>query len=124
MPTKRHGLRLTLPGAPTTPHTVPGVAGYYRPDIATPVGGEGELTLEAARKLAADESIELELVELAAGEAKEAAELAKQTIREARKGLVAARRLKPKGDEREQVADEQEAIRAAEKLAAGAARKE
>jgi hypothetical protein len=61
--TMAKGLRLTLGGAPATPHVVPGV-GIFRPDIGTPVGGEGELTLAEAKKLAADESIPLELVDL------------------------------------------------------------
>lgn len=61
---KRYGLRLTLPGAPATPHTVQGVNGYFWPDRATPVGGPGELSLESARKIDAAEGAPLELVEI------------------------------------------------------------
>lgn len=61
---KRYGLRLTLPGAPATPHTVQGVNGYFWPDRATPVGGPGELSLESARKVDAAEGAPLELVEI------------------------------------------------------------
>jgi hypothetical protein len=56
---KRQGLRLkndgeNLGGAPATPHVIPGWPGYYRHDVATPVGGDGEITLEAAKELASD----------------------------------------------------------------------
>lgn len=61
---KRYGLRLTLPGAPATPHTVQGMNGYFWPDRATPVGGPGELSLESARKVDAAEGAPLELVEI------------------------------------------------------------
>lgn len=66
---KRMGLRLSLPGAPATPHTVAGLNGYYWPNKATPVGGPGELTLELARKLDADKGVHLELVEISESEA-------------------------------------------------------
>jgi hypothetical protein len=46
---KRYGLVLTLEGAPGTPHTIPGLPGYFRADVPTPVGGENELSLDAAK---------------------------------------------------------------------------
>lgn len=61
---KRYGLRLTLPGAPNTPHTIAGLQGYYWPTMATPVGEAGELPLEVARKAAADPGVFLELVDI------------------------------------------------------------
>lgn len=59
---KFYGLRLTLPGAPNTPHMVAGLPGWYWPDKPTPVGGFGEPRLEHAKKLAADSRYHVELV--------------------------------------------------------------
>lgn len=70
---KRSGLLFTLPGAPHTYHTVQGVLGYFHPDRPTPVGGPGEISLEVARKLAADEGVHLELVEISAAQAEQSA---------------------------------------------------
>ena len=83
MADKRYGLRLTLGGAPNTPHLVPGLPGYFRPDVPTPVGGDGELTLEAAREVSKSNS-PVELVELKPKEADEAKELYDLTVKEAR----------------------------------------
>lgn len=58
------GLRLTLPGAPDVPHFVPGVQGMYSPSTPTPVGGDGELSLDEAKRLDADASVPLELVDV------------------------------------------------------------
>lgn len=58
------GLRLTLPGAPDVPHFVPGVQGMYSPSTPTPVGGDGELSLDEAKRLDADKSVPLELVDV------------------------------------------------------------
>ena len=66
---KRYGLRLTLPGAPNTPHMIAGLNGYYWPTMATPVGEAGELPLEIARKAAKDPGVYLELVEMTDAEA-------------------------------------------------------
>lgn len=84
---KRLGLRLTLPGAPNTPHTLSGLPGHYRPDIPTPVGGDGEITLELAQQFADDEGAPVELVEIK--DVKAAEELADATTKEARKGSIA-----------------------------------
>jgi hypothetical protein len=65
----RHGLRLTLPGAPETYHTVQGVLGYFHPVKATPVGGPGELSLEVARTLDQTEGLYLSLVPMTDDEA-------------------------------------------------------
>jgi hypothetical protein len=58
------GLRLTVGGAPDTPHVIPTIPGVYRPGAPAPVGGPGELDLAEARRLAADDSVPLELVEV------------------------------------------------------------
>lgn len=87
---KRYGLRLTLGGAPNTPHVVPGLPGYYRPDIPTPVGGDGELSLEAARE--ADKgSEEVELVAMTAKEASDAEAVAADTMKQARRNRAELR---------------------------------
>lgn len=92
---KRQGLRLkndgeTLGGAPSTPHVIPGWPGYYRADIPTPVGGDGELTLEAAQELAKTGVVEL--VEIKDSEVPVAEEQAKADIQAGREGLVAEAR--------------------------------
>jgi hypothetical protein len=92
---KRQGLRLNLPGAPLSPHAVPGVPGFFWPDVPTPVGGEGELDLKTARELSDDKGTHLELVEIAPSKVKEAEELAAQTLEAARKGIADARRDGP-----------------------------
>lgn len=58
------GLRLTLPGAPDVPHFVPGVRGMYSPTTPTPVGGDGELTVDEAQRLHDDPVVPLELVDV------------------------------------------------------------
>jgi hypothetical protein len=106
MATKRQGLRLSLPGAPTTPHTVPGIPGYFYPDAPTPVGGEGELTLEAAKDLDKDKGVPLELVDIAAPDVEAAEALAVETLTQGRKGLVVAQRHGFKGAEASRAKDE------------------
>lgn len=86
----RYGLVLDLPGAPETPHVIPGVAGYYRPNIPTPVGGDGELTLDAAKEL--DKGSEhLRLVEIAPKDVEAAEKVAADTLKEARNTKPAGR---------------------------------
>lgn len=92
---KRQGLRLkndgeNLGGAPATPHVIAGWPGYYRADVPTPVGGDGELTLEAARELAATGAVEL--VDIPDSEVKVAEEQAKADIQAGREGRVAESR--------------------------------
>lgn len=107
---KRYGLKLALPGAPQTPHTVPGVNGFFMPNVATPVGGPGEIPLEFARRLDADESMHLELVELTEAEATEA-RAQQDAIRQAsREGVIAALRTGVEGDEQDRVASEKALI--------------
>lgn len=86
-----YGLRLAQGGAPLEAHAVEGVAGaLFRPDIPTPVGGEGQIPLERARELADDPSIPLELVEIAEDLVEHAAALAKAALLKARTGLAIA----------------------------------
>jgi len=60
-----HGLVLSLGGAPATPHRVDDVEGLFVPGVPTPVGGDGEVGLDAARALDADPSVPLSLVKVA-----------------------------------------------------------
>lgn len=110
---KRYGLRLTVGGAPAVPHQIPGVPGLYRPDKPTPVGADGELPLDRARELAADPSVHLELVPIAAGDVEELSAAAADALEAARGGVAQATRHAD-GHEADQVADEVAAIQTAE----------
>lgn len=89
---KRYGLILTLGGAPASPHVVSPLPGYYRPDAPHLVGGpDDDLTLEEAKAAAKEHDI-LELVEVSAGEEKEAAEVAERDLQAGRNALTDARR--------------------------------
>lgn len=91
-----YGLMLDLGGAPNTPHWVPGVAGLFRPDVATVVGGPGEVTLDRAREVDADPGVPLKLVKVPAGEVKALRERA-QAEHQAHRGGVIDRRRVAKG---------------------------
>jgi hypothetical protein len=106
---KRWGLRLVLPGAPNTAHTVPGVTGYFYPDAPTPVGAEGELPLEAAKEYDADKGCPLELIEIKPSEVEDAEQLAVDSVKEGRKGLQAAHQDGFKGAEKARAKDEADA---------------
>jgi hypothetical protein len=108
---KRQGLRLSLPGAPNTPHTVPGVPGYYYPDAPTPVGGPGELPLDAAKHLDRERGCPLELVDIKPSEVEAAEELAAETVVEGRKGIVVAKRQGFKGAETARAEDEHDSTK-------------
>lgn len=58
------GLRLTLAGAPATPHVVTGVPGLYRPDVPTLVGDGHPVDLAEAKRLSTDPAVPLELVDV------------------------------------------------------------
>lgn len=113
--TTPQGLRLTLPGAPDTPHVIPGVPGLYRPGTPTPVGGDTDVvTLERAREIDADEGVPLGLVDMTVQEADAArAEFARH-VDEARGALTTARlEARQTGstpEEGERLADEAAAI--------------
>lgn len=97
---KTYGLRLTLGGAPDTPHffgAVPAtddlpaieVPGHYRPSTPVPVGGDGELSLEVARDLAKDPRVPLELVEIPKSKVDAARERGEADKQAARGGVLA-----------------------------------
>lgn len=110
--TKQYGLRLTLGGAPDTPHQFPGFPGLYRPSRPTPVGGPGEATLEQAQEVDKKRGFPLELVEMTAKEVDEAREGHLVDLDDARHGIVAHRKAEPTGAEIEQIKDEMAAIAA------------
>lgn len=113
MTSKRYGLVLTLGNAPTTPHRVEGVPGFFYPDVPTPVGAENEIPLDEARRIGKS-SIDLELVEIPASEVKAAEDKRAETLEAVRLGLVENRKLRPKGGDAVQHVDEQQALAAAQ----------
>lgn len=92
MPAKVKGLRLTVGGAPLTPHIVPGLPGFYYPHKATPVGGPGEATLEQAQKAAKGRGAAVELVDMTEKEADDAREALAEVSEAARKGVLERRK--------------------------------
>lgn len=92
MATKEKGLRLTVGGAPNTPHIVPGLPGFYYPHKATPVGGPGEATLEQAKEAAKGRGAAVELVEMSQKEVDDAREALAEVSEAARKGVLERRR--------------------------------
>lgn len=61
MSAKRYGVRLTLPGAPAEPHTIPGLHLLVRPDEITAI--ETDDDLQRARDLQ-EAGADIEVVEL------------------------------------------------------------
>jgi hypothetical protein len=109
---KRYGLRLTLGGAPLTPHTVPGVPGQYRPNVPTPVGQDGELSLDDAKRAVDDHPDVLELVTISEKDVKAAKKLADDTAQAVRRGLADAAQV-AEGAEVSVLKDEKAAVAAA-----------
>ena len=113
------GLRLTLPGAPDTPHVVPGIPGLYRPGRPTPVGGDTDpVTLDRAQELHAAEGVPLELVDMTAAEADAARAELTDHLDASRAALAHARRhARQTGttpEEAERITDEAAATATAE----------
>lgn len=112
----QHGLRLTLPGAPDTPHVIPGVPGLYRPGTPTPVGGDTDVvTLERAREIDADAGVPLGLVDMTAKEVDDARAVCATDVDAARNALradvrEARRERRPSDEEEARLLDEAAAI--------------
>jgi len=85
----------------------------FHPNTPTPVGGVGELPLEAAEELAKDEGCPLELVEIPEAEVPAAETAATQAKEASRKGQRAAQALGVGGAEATQVKDEHDATKEA-----------
>lgn len=58
------GLRLTMPGAPATWHHLPDYGVWVHPVHVTPCGGLMEITEDEARRIAADPTVDVELVDV------------------------------------------------------------
>jgi hypothetical protein len=99
---KEQGLRLTVGGAPNTPHIVPGLPGFYYPDKPTPVGGDGEASVEQAEKAA--EGSTVEIVHITPKEAGDAREALTEVQEAARKGIL-ERRKDAQGNEADVLKD-------------------
>lgn len=110
----RKGLVLTLGGAPSEPHTVPGVPGQFHPDRPVPVGGEGELSLTRAEQIDKDPRLPLALVDLPVDA--DVDELRDQAEADVQAGRAAVREArKPKasqGDEVDRITDHAKAVKA------------
>lgn len=106
---KVKGLRLTLGGAPDSPHQIPGLAGYYLPSRVTPVGGPGETPLEVAEEFAGRKEPSVELVEISEAQADKEREFQAELVVRGRHGVLDLR-SKAKGAEVAQVKDELAAI--------------
>lgn len=91
--TKVPALLLTQGGAPLEWHVIHGV-GYVHPEIPSPVGGDGEPSLEVAKKLADAEGCEVKLVKVTEAQAANGRE-ARDRARG--KGLEVARELRKLG---------------------------
>lgn len=107
-PTKNHGLQLTGEnGEPGTAHAVPPLPGYYFTNVPTPVGGEGQLSLEAAKNALKDPVDEdgkryedgfyglgdvLKLVTIKPSETDEAGQVQADALAAAKNGIADARR--------------------------------
>jgi hypothetical protein len=110
---KRHGLRLTLGGAPATPHTLAGFRGYYRPDVPTPVGRPGDVIedIAEAKELAAKCADVVELVEIPQSQVQRAEAQAAADVEDGADGLAAARRDGRASDDTSRFADERDAVK-------------
>jgi hypothetical protein len=102
-------LKLTLGGAPLEWHTI-GSDAYVHPEIPSPVGGEGECSLERARELSKQAGAPVELVSVTAKQAEDGRK-ARTEARSA--GVAAAREARKKGkkataEEAERVKNEAE----------------
>lgn len=57
------GLTLTLGGAPDTWHSVTGLPGWFHPSIPVPVGDDGQIPLDIAKKASKDPGCPVKLGE-------------------------------------------------------------
>src|SRR5256885_15085732 len=115
MPRRRKthpAVRLTLGGAPASPHVIVGLPGYYMPNEPTPVGGDGELSVEEAHEAAAEPGMHLEVVDVAASEI-EAARARQKTLRTLGMKAAGEARRRAEGAQGEQGKDQNQAATAA-----------
>lgn len=70
------------------PYELVAVPGFYRPDIPTPVGGQGQCDLETAKELDADPNCPLKLVEIEPEELEAAEQTARDTHAQVQAGIA------------------------------------
>lgn len=87
---KVKALRLTLGGAPNEWHVIAGI-GFVHPEIPSPVGGDGEVSVEAATKVARGNT-RVELVEITEADATAARKQRTAASNESRAAVRDARR--------------------------------
>lgn len=104
------GLVLNLKGAPETPHTVVGLRGQYRPTQPTPIGGEGEVTLDEA-KAAIEAGAPVDLVNIAKTKLDDLRKAAAEDLALARMGAVQARKDEPTAAEADVINDHADAVK-------------
>jgi hypothetical protein len=108
---KNAALVLTLGGAPRGPHRVPGLPGFYRPDVPTPCDGPGEPTLEQAQQLHEQPGCPVALVYLTDAQVKAAREQRAEDLAVATNAFLEARDTVAAGTgEVEHLADELDSI--------------
>lgn len=104
-------LKLTLGGAPNTPHRVAGFYGFFFPDRPTPVGGPGDaISEEDARDADKRRGTPLELVEITEKEADEARRFLHEHREAARGAIVSARKSLASDIEVQHLSDEARAV--------------
>ena len=106
----QQGLVLTLAGAPLTPHVIVGLRGLYRPDVPTPIGGDGEVSVDEANAAIAN-GAPLELVDIAAKDLDAAKAQHEEDLAAARTGAVQARQDGPVGAEANTLNDNLDAVK-------------
>lgn len=107
---KVKALTLTLGGAPLEWHVIEGV-GFVHPEIPSPVGGENEVSVQVAEKVAKGNT-RVEIVQITEAEATAAR---KQRTVAANKGIAAvreARRRAPRATDKAKVQTEIAAVTA------------
>lgn len=78
------------PTVPNTPHLIPTLPGFYRPDRPTPIGGPGEVTLEQAVEASKTRGVGVTLIELKETDLEKAREGHQADVQAAREGTLAA----------------------------------
>jgi hypothetical protein len=104
-------LKLTLGGAPNTPHRVGDLPGFFLPDRPTPVGGpDDRISEEQAREADRRRGIPLELVELTQQEADDNRRFMHEYREAARGAIVSSRKSLASDIEASQLSDEARAV--------------
>lgn len=111
MSQKPQGLLLILGGAPTTPHVLEGLPGYYCPDVPHPVGDDCDLSLQEGKTAVKERPDVLKLVDIA--DLKDAQEVHAAAIAAGRNERRAARKDGRAADDPSRTKDEHDAVKEA-----------